>query len=98
MSGPEKEKWKKAIVDEHDRMIQNAVWIPVKLNTLPSNSKPLSTTWVMKKMAKGDFRARFTAQGFLQEEGVHYRSDSTAAPVTNETTIKIILVMLTLAE
>jgi hypothetical protein len=29
---------------------------------------------------------------------VHYRSDSTAAPVTNETTIKIILNMLNLAE
>jgi hypothetical protein len=25
ISGPEKEKWKKAIVDEHDTMIQNAV-------------------------------------------------------------------------
>jgi hypothetical protein len=29
---------------------------------------------------------------------VYYRSNSTAAPVTNETTIKIILIMLTLAE
>jgi hypothetical protein len=91
-------KWKKAIVEEHDRMIQNAVWIPVKLNTLPSNIKPLSTTWVMKKKANGDFRARITAQGFLQEEGVHYRSDSIAVPVTNEITIKITLIMLTLAE
>jgi hypothetical protein len=79
-------------------MIQNTVWIPVKLNTLPSNIKPLSTTWVMKKKANGDFRARITAQDFLQEEGEHYKSDSTAAPVTNETTIKIILITLTLAE
>jgi hypothetical protein len=86
----EKEKWKKAIVEEHDRMIQNAVWIPMKLNTLPSNIKPLSTTWIMKKKAKKDFRARITAQGSLQEEGVHYMSDSTTAPVTNKTTIKII--------
>jgi hypothetical protein len=92
MSGPEKEKWKKGIVEEHDRMIQNAVWIPVKLNTLPSKIKPLSTTWFMKKNTNGDFRDRITAQGFLQEEGVHYRSGSTAAPVTNETTIKIILI------
>jgi hypothetical protein len=29
---------------------------------------------------------------------VHFRSDSTAAPVTNETTIKIILITLTLTE
>jgi hypothetical protein len=60
MSKPEKEKLKKAIVEEHDRMIQNAVWIPVKLNNLPSNIKPLSTTWVMKKKTKGDFRDRIT--------------------------------------
>jgi hypothetical protein len=51
-----------------------------------------------EKESNGDFRTRITAQGFLQEEGVHYRSDSTAAPATNETTIKIILIMLTLAE
>jgi hypothetical protein len=46
-------------------MTQNAVWIQVKLNTLPSNIKPLSTTWVMKKKAKGDFRARITAATLL---------------------------------
>jgi hypothetical protein len=38
------EKRKKAIVKEHDMIIQNAVWIPIKLNNLPSNIKPLSTT------------------------------------------------------
>jgi hypothetical protein len=75
LSGAEKEKWEKLIVEEHDRVIQNAVWIPVKLNNLPSNIKPLSTTWVLKKKANGDFRARITVQGILQEEGVHYRSD-----------------------
>jgi hypothetical protein len=31
MSGQEKEKWKKAIVEEHERVIQNAVWIQMKL-------------------------------------------------------------------
>jgi hypothetical protein len=98
MSRPEKGKWKKAIVEEHDRMIQNTVWIPVKLNTSSSNIKPLSILWVMKKKANGDSRARITAEAFLQEGGVHYRSDATAAPVANETNIKIILIMLTLAE
>jgi hypothetical protein len=29
---------------------------------------------------------------------VYFRSDSTAATITNETTIKIVLIMLTLAE
>jgi Reverse transcriptase (RNA-dependent DNA polymerase) len=52
----------------------------------------------MKKKANGQFRARITARGFLQEDGVHYDSDSTAAPVTNETTIKIILTLMTMAD
>ena len=34
----------------------------------------------------------------IQEEGVHFWGNSTAAPVTNETTIKLVLIMLTLAE
>lgn len=29
---------------------------------------------------------------------MHFRSNSTAAPITNETTIKIVLITLTLAE
>jgi hypothetical protein len=51
-----------------------------------------------EKEGNGDFRARITARGFLKKEGVHFRSDSTAAPITNEATIKIILIMLTVAE
>jgi Reverse transcriptase (RNA-dependent DNA polymerase) len=98
MSGPEKEKWIQAIEQEHNRMIQNSVWMPVKLNNLPPTIKPLLTTWVLKKKVNGDFRARITAQGFLQEEGVHFRGDSTSAPVTNETTIKLVLILLTLAD
>jgi hypothetical protein len=39
----------------------------------------------MRKMANG-----LTARGFLQEEGVHYRDDSTATLLTNEKTIKIV--------
>jgi hypothetical protein len=35
MSGPEKEKWIQAIEQEHNRMIQNSVWMLVKLNNLP---------------------------------------------------------------
>jgi hypothetical protein len=49
MSGPEKEKWIQAIEQEHNRMIQNSVWMPVELNNLPPTIKPLSTTWVLMK-------------------------------------------------
>jgi hypothetical protein len=32
-----------------------------------------------------------------QEDGIHYFSDSTAAAVANETTIKIVFVLLTMS-
>jgi Reverse transcriptase (RNA-dependent DNA polymerase) len=64
---------------------------------MDKNVKILSSTWAMKKKANGQFQARITAQGYLQEVGIHYFSDSTAAPVTNETTINIIFVLLTMS-
>jgi hypothetical protein len=60
MNGPDKNEWKLAVKEEHDRMVNNNVWIPIQLNNLPPNIKPLSTTWVLKKKANGQFRARIT--------------------------------------
>jgi hypothetical protein len=97
MTGDDRENWKKAIDKEHERMIENKVWIPRKLKDLPINAKLWTTTWAMKKKANRQYRARITAQRFLQEDGIHYFSHSTAAPVANELTIKIVLTLLTLA-
>jgi hypothetical protein len=38
-------------------MIENKNWKPTKLNDLPEDAKLLSTTWAMKKMANGKYRA-----------------------------------------
>jgi hypothetical protein len=51
----------------------------------------------MKKKANGQYRARIIALGFLKEDGIHYFSHSTTAPVANELTIKIVITLLTLA-
>jgi hypothetical protein len=88
---------KKAIDKEHDRMIENNVLIPRKIRDLPVNSKLFTTTHAMKKKANGQHRARITAQGFLQVDGIHYFSHSTATPVVNKLTIKIVLTLLNLA-
>jgi hypothetical protein len=48
----------------------------------------------MKKKANGQYRGRITAQGFLQEDGIHYFSHSSVA---NELTKKIVIKILTLA-
>jgi hypothetical protein len=46
MSGPEKEKWIQAIEQEHNRMIQNSVWMPVKLNNcLLLRPKTFTSMW-----------------------------------------------------
>jgi hypothetical protein len=91
MRGTDQEYWTNAINEEHERMIENKVWKPIKRNDLPADVKLLSTTLAMKKKANGKYRARITARGFLQEDGVHYFSHSTAAPGANELTIKIAL-------
>ena len=51
----------------------------------------------MKKKANGTYRARINARGFEQEDGFHYKSDETVMPVINETTIKVLLVTMTIA-
>jgi hypothetical protein len=51
----------------------------------------------MKKKANGQYRARITARGFLQQDGIHYFSHSTSAPVANELTIKTALTLFTIA-
>ena len=47
----------------------------------------------MKKKANGTFRARVNARGFMQVPGEHYYGDSISSPVTNEATIRVILVL-----
>jgi hypothetical protein len=91
----DREHWTDSI-KEHERMIENKFWKPMKQKYLPADAKLLSTTWAMKKKANGKYRARITARGFLQEDGVHYFSHSTAVPVANEVKIKIVLTFLVL--
>jgi hypothetical protein len=52
------------IVEDHVRIIQNKVMIPVKLRDLPPNNKALSATKVMKKTVNRYFRARITGLCF----------------------------------
>ena len=61
---------------------------------MPKGTKPMTTTWSMKKKPSGELHGRLNAQGHEQQEGMHYFADSIAAPVTNPMPIRIVLTML----
>ena len=94
MSGPDKEEWKKAVEEEHERMLTHKVWTPVKRSQVPKGAKIISTTWAMKKKANGKFRARLNARGFEQVEGVHYQKKSVAAPTVHAMSVNIAFILI----
>jgi len=47
----------------------------------------------MKKKLNETFGARVNARGFMQIAGEHFNSDSISSPVTNEATIRVVLVL-----
>ena len=50
----------------------------------------------MKKKPSGVYRARLALRGFKQKENEQYRKDDKSAPVVNETSIKIVMVLIVL--
>jgi len=74
------------------------VWTPVKLKDVPTDAKVLSSTWSMKKKANSISRARFNARGYEEVDGVQYNGTSIAAPVTNELSVRILIVTMLMAD
>lgn len=94
MMSSDKEEWLKAVEKEHDNMKEYNVWTPEKLQNVPAGAKILTSTWAMKKKANGTFRARCNARGYEEIDGVHFDGSSIAAPVTNELSVRILIVMM----
>jgi len=97
METPEANEWEKAVDEEHKRMVKNKVFKAVPVQEVPEGSKILTSTWSMKKKPNGTKRARIVARGFEQIDGEHYKSDETAAPVVNDMTIRIVLILMIMA-
>jgi len=97
MNTLDKIEWEGAVEKEHQNMKVYGVWTPVRLQDLPEGTKVLTSTWAMKKKANGTYRARVVARGFEQIEGVHYDGASIAAPVINNMSIRIIMVLAVMA-
>lgn len=97
MTTPDKEKWKQAVDEEHDRMVKHGVFEPVPVNKIPADTKVISSTWAMKKKSNGVYRARLAARGFEQIDGVHYDSNSKSSPVVTQATIRIFFILAIMA-
>ena len=88
--------WSKAVDEEYNRMQEHGVFEAVPKSEVPKGSKILSSTWAMKLKANGTKRARINARGYEQVPGEHYNKTGVAAPVVNEATINIVLILIVL--
>jgi hypothetical protein len=95
--GPDKKKWTKAVQEEHNRMLKFGVWEDVRRKDVSAATKSITSTWAMKKKASGTYRARLNARGFEQKEGLQYDGSFISAPVSNEMVIRIVLVLMIMA-
>jgi hypothetical protein len=98
MRTPDVAEWNQAVEDEHQRMIDNKVWMPVPKAEVPEDAKILTSTWAMKKKANGTYRARLNGRGFEQVPGVHFDPKSIAAPVVSLMTIRIVFILMLMAQ
>ena len=89
--------WKVAVEDEHNRFKDSEAWVAMPRDQVPKGEKIITSTWAMKKKSNGVFRARLNARGFEQIDGEHYKEDNKAAPVVNDTTFHILLILLLMA-
>ena len=64
---------------------------------MPAGAKVLTSTWAMKKKSNGTFRARINGRGYEQIDGQHYDGSSIHAPVTNDCSVRIVMVLALMA-
>jgi hypothetical protein len=86
------------VEEEHKRMVDNEVWVPVPKSELPEDAKILTSTWVMKKKANETYRARLNGRGFEQVPGINFDPKSIAAPVVSLMTIRIVYIFMLMAK
>ena len=97
MNRKDRNKWLKAVEEEYDRFKKNGCFKPVERKYIDPTCTVMTSTWVMKKKASGKYRARLNSRDFEQIEGKHYNPDHVYSPVTNEATIRIVLVLMIMA-
>eukprot|EP00957_Ditylum_brightwellii_P178631 13606310-Ditylum_brightwellii.AAC.1 len=79
MKTPEKEEWDASVIKEHGTFKKYSVWKAVPKSEVPKDTKVITSTWAMKPKPKGIKRARLTACGYKQQDGLHYQSHDLSA-------------------
>ena len=75
-------------------MEKHKVWRAVPKYEVPKNAKVFTSTWEMKKKSNGTYRERLNARGFEQRDQDHYDGSTMAAPVTNKSTVCIVITLM----
>ncbi len=84
----------KEIDNEHDCMVKNDAWEPVKKCSLPKGTKVIDSTGACKKKCTRKLHEHLNTCRFNQVEGVHYNRSSTHAPITNAGAIRFVLILI----
>ena len=93
METQDQESWEAAVEGKRKKMEKYLVWTPRIFKDVSAGAKCITSTWAMKKKANGTYRARLNARVFQQVEGVHYNASDIASPVTNNMSIRVIMVL-----
>jgi hypothetical protein len=93
MKTKDKDMWNEAVFEEHDRMVKRQVWRTELKKDVPKGAKILTSTWAMKKKASGRYRSRLNARGYEQVDGQYFDSTNISSPVTNDATIRIVMIL-----
>lgn len=85
VSGPDKQRWEKAINEEKKSLEENQTWEIMDLKKL-KGEKPLTGKWVFKIKQNGRYKARLVIRGCQQEQGVNY--EETFSPVISTSALR----------
>ena len=78
-------------------MLKNNVFKAVDRDSIPRGTKVIDSMWACKLKSNGTKRGRLNTRGFKQVDNRSYDSANIHAPVTNNITIRLFLVLVLLA-
>jgi Reverse transcriptase (RNA-dependent DNA polymerase) len=86
-------KWKEGISKEFNEINAKGVWRKIQKSELPNGQNCIKSKWVFFKIKRNVvYRARLVDCGYSQVPGVDFQE--TFAPVINDVTFRILLVMM----